>query len=189
MTADPVRLAIVGCGGMGRRHLAGLAELARCGERSVRLVAACDLNERNAHDLAAEADVLLGDRPAVFTDVGAMVRESDGVEAACTTDFGSHHLVASEHLDLGMHTLCEKPPALTSRGCTRVMAAERSGQVLPVAENVRRDPINRLARAARGRGHRAAAVHHGAGPPGLRRLPGGQPVVSRRESSVLSVET
>src|SRR5919108_490943 len=26
--SDPVRLAIVGCGGMGRRHLAGLAELA-----------------------------------------------------------------------------------------------------------------------------------------------------------------
>ena len=53
MTADPVRLAIVGCGGMGRRHLAGLAELAR-GERVVDLVAVCDLNDRNAYDLADE---------------------------------------------------------------------------------------------------------------------------------------
>jgi predicted dehydrogenase len=149
MTADPVRLAIVGCGGMGRRHLAGLAELARCGERSVRLVAACDLNERNAHDLAAEADVLLGDRPAVFTDLTRMAHESEGLEAAaCTTETGSHHQVATALLELGLHTLCEKPLALTIRGCNRIIAAaQRSGKVLSVAENFRRDPMNRLVRA------------------------------------------
>src|SRR5215212_1182262 len=95
VTADPVRLAIVGCGGMGRRHLAGLAELAHCGRRDVDLVAVCDLNERNARDLADEAGVLLGSRPVVFTDMATMVREIDGLEAAaCTTDSGSHHLVA-----------------------------------------------------------------------------------------------
>jgi predicted dehydrogenase len=134
---------------MGRRHLAGLAELARCGARDVDLVAACDRNERNANDLADEAESLLGSRPVVFTDVGTMVRETDGVEAAaCTTDSGSHHLVASELLDLGLHTLCEKPLALTIRGCNRIIAAaERSGKVLSVAENFRRDPINRLVRA------------------------------------------
>jgi predicted dehydrogenase len=42
--ADPVRLAIVGCGGMGRRHLAGLAELAWAGQQTIELVAVCDLN-------------------------------------------------------------------------------------------------------------------------------------------------
>jgi predicted dehydrogenase len=149
MTADPVRLAIVGCGGMGRRHLAGLAELARCGERAVDLVAVCDLNERNATDLANEAHALLGQRPAVFDGVSRMVSETDGLEAAaCTTDSGSHHRVASDLLDLGLHTLCEKPLALTIRGCTRIIAAaERSGKVLTVAENFRRDPINRLVRA------------------------------------------
>ena len=42
---EPVRLAIVGCGGMGRRHLAGLGELAQIGDRHVELVAVCDLNE------------------------------------------------------------------------------------------------------------------------------------------------
>jgi predicted dehydrogenase len=141
MTAEPVRLAIVGCGGMGRRHLAGLAELARCGERAVELVAVCDLNEGNALDLAAEADTLL--------DLAVMVRDTDGLEAAaCTTDSGSHHRVATELLDLGLHTLCEKPLALTIRGCNRIIAAaQRSGRVLSVAENFRRDPMNRLVRA------------------------------------------
>jgi predicted dehydrogenase len=149
MTAEPVRLGIVGCGGMGRRHLAGLAELARCGARAVDLVATCDRNERNANDLADEAQSLLGSRPGVFTDLATMVRETDGLEAAaCTTDSGSHHQVASDLLDLGLHTLCEKPLALTIRGCNRIIAAaQRSGTVLSVAENFRRDPINRLVRA------------------------------------------
>lgn len=147
--AEPVRLAIVGCGGMGRRHLAGIAELARAGFSILELTAVCDLNEQNANDLADEAKALLAVRPAVFTDAEQMVRETDGLEAAgCTTDSGSHHRVAVQLLDLGLHTLCEKPLALTIRGCDAIIsAAERSGKILSVAENYRRDPINRLVRA------------------------------------------
>src|SRR5215472_5344726 len=63
---EPVRLAIVGCGGMGRRHLAGLAELSRTSHMNMNLVAVCDPNRRNAEDLAEEAHELLGERPAVF---------------------------------------------------------------------------------------------------------------------------
>ena len=146
---EPVRLAIVGCGGMGRRHLAGLAELARTDFLNVELAAVCDLNERNAEDLADEAETLLGRRPPVFTDAARMTREVEGLEAAdCTTDSGSHHRVAADLLDLGLHTLCEKPLALTIRGCDRIIAAaERNGKILSVAENYRRDPINRLVRA------------------------------------------
>jgi predicted dehydrogenase len=134
---------------MGRRHLAGIAELKRAGESSVELVAVCDLNTSNADDLADEANGLLGARPAVFTDLEVMAREADGLEAAgCTTDSGSHHRVAADLLHLGLHTLCEKPLALTIRGCDRVIAAgAQSGTILSVAENYRRDPINRLARA------------------------------------------
>lgn len=146
---ERVRWAIVGCGGMGRRHLAGLAELARGDHNNVELVAVCDLNPRNAEDLADEARELLGRRPAVFTDVARMAREAEGLEAAdCTTDTASHHRVAAALLDLGLHVLCEKPLALTVRGCDRIVAAgERSGKILSVAENFRRDPMNRLVRA------------------------------------------
>lgn len=146
---EPLRLAIVGCGGMGRRHLAGLAELERDVGHLVELVAVCDVNEANARDLAGEASVLLGYRPAVFDSIDAMVSGAEGLEAAdCTTDSGSHHLVATALLDAGLHTMVEKPLALTIRGCNQVIAAaERSGKLLSVAENFRRDPMNRLVKA------------------------------------------
>jgi predicted dehydrogenase len=134
---------------MGRRHLAGLAELERCVGHLIELVAVCDRNEANAGDLADEAETLLGRRPSVYSSIETMTRGADGLEAAdCTTDSGSHHIVASELLDAGLHAMVEKPLALTVRGCNRVIAAaERSGKVLSVAENFRRDPMNRLVRA------------------------------------------
>ena len=145
---ERVKLAIVGCGGMGRRHLAGLGELARSDLNNIDLVAVCDLNERNANDLADEAKELLGHRPAVFTSAATM-KEQSAVEAVdCTTDTGSHHKAATALLELGLHTLCEKPLGLTILGGRRIIdAAAASGKVLSVAENFRRDPINRLVRA------------------------------------------
>lgn len=146
---EPLRLAIVGCGGMGRRHLAGLAELERGVGHLVELMAVCDTNLANASDLADEAESLLGARPAVFASIDALAAGATDLEAAdCTTESGSHHAVATALLDAGFHTMVEKPLALTIRGCNRIIeAAERSGKLLSVAENFRRDPMNRLVKA------------------------------------------
>lgn len=147
--SELVDIAIVGAGGMGRRHLAGLAELARTDHNNVRLAAVCDLDEGKAASLADEAETLLGVRPAVFTDVARMSAETEGLAGAdCTTDTPAHHRVSVKLLDLGLHTMCEKPLALTMRSCDLIIdAAERNGKILSVAENFRRDPINRLVRA------------------------------------------
>ncbi|MCC6180193.1 MAG: Gfo/Idh/MocA family oxidoreductase [Chloroflexi bacterium] len=146
---ERVKLALVGCGGMGRRHLRGLATLAGSSQVNVELAAVCDLNDDNANHLADEAAALLGQRPAVYASIETMVREIDDLRAASvTTDAGSHHVVAPACLDLGLNVLCEKPLAVTLRGCNRVVeAAHRSGRTFSVAENYRRDPINRLIRA------------------------------------------
>ena len=146
---DLLSIAIVGCGGMGRRHLAGLAELARTDHNNLRLAAVCDLDHGKASSLADEAEALLGTRPLVFTDVGRMAHEVEGlVGADCTTDTTAHHRVGVALLDLGLHLLCEKPLALTIRSCDALIeAARRGGRILSVAENFRRDPINRLVRA------------------------------------------
>src|SRR5579864_9028444 len=123
---EPVRLAIIGCGGMGRRHLAGLAELSRTPHMNLNLVAVCDPNRQNAEDLADEAHELLGERPHVFEHAERMVNDVDGLEAAdCPTDTGSHHIAATRALQLGLNILCEKPLALTIRGCKRIIEAAR----------------------------------------------------------------
>ena len=44
-----IRLAIIGCGGMGHRHLSGLAELHRAGYDQLQIVAACDPVADNAN--------------------------------------------------------------------------------------------------------------------------------------------
>jgi len=145
---EPVRLAIVGCGGMGRRHLAAIAELAHTDHNNVTLAAVCDLDPSRAEALASEAEALLGSRPAVHTDLARMSAEEDLEGAVCTADTGVHHRVAAALLENGLHTMCEKPLALTIRGCDAVIdTAARNGKLLSVAENFRRDPINRLVRA------------------------------------------
>jgi predicted dehydrogenase len=143
------QIALVGCGGMGRRHLTGLAALARSSFATIDLVAVCDVNRQNAEDLADEAATQLGRRPQVFADLHAIIGSGPHVDgASVVTDPATHHTIVNACLAAGLHVLCEKPLALTMRGCNALIAAARSaGRVLSVAENYRRDPINRLARA------------------------------------------
>jgi len=146
---DRIPIALVGCGGMGRRHLTGLAALSHSSFAAVDLVAVCDLNRRNAEDLADEAAAQLGRRPRAFADLQEMVRTMPELRAASVvTDPATHHTVGGACLAAGLHVLCEKPLALTMRGCNALIAAAAAaGKVLSVAENYRRDPINRLAHA------------------------------------------
>ena len=147
--AERIKYAAVGCGGMGRRHLRGMARLYGSSRPNMELAAVCDTNQQNANDLAGEAAELLGARPKVYADIAQMAREVSGLQAAdVTTDTGSHHAVTRACLEAGLHVLCEKPLAVTVRGCNLVIeTARRQGRILSVAENFRRDPINRLIRA------------------------------------------
>jgi predicted dehydrogenase len=144
---SPIRLAIVGCGGMGHRHLYGLAELHRAGWRDLSLVAACDPVRANAESLAGQAEAAFGARPAVVGTLDELA--ALGVDAVdITTTPRTHHTVAEGTLARGWHTLVEKPLGLTVRAANVIRrAAEASGRVLSVAENYRRDPVNRLAKA------------------------------------------
>ncbi len=144
---ERIPLAIVGCGGMGHRHLFGLAELHRNGLSPFDLVGACDPVTDNAESLASNAEELLGKRPAV---VGSMAElEALGVAAVdITTTPRYHHMLGVEALERNWHAMIEKPVGLTVRACNRIVAAARnSDRVISVAENYRRDPINRLAKA------------------------------------------
>ena len=145
---DKVRLALVGCGGMGTRHLHGLKQLADSPFDAVELSAVCDISAENAEMAAAEAEKLLGTRPKVCTNMEAMVQQVPDLEAVdVVTDPSVHHTVVCEALDLGLHVLVEKPLAITVRACQQILdAAARSERIVSVAENFRRDPSARIVR-------------------------------------------
>ena len=123
----PIRLAIVGCGGMGHRHLYGLAELHRAGWDDFTLVGACDPVRENAESLADQAAEYFGSRPSVVGDLDQLA--AVGVEAVdVTTTPRSHHTIAAEALGRGWHTMLEKPVGLTVRACNLIRrAASASG--------------------------------------------------------------
>ena len=139
-------MALVGCGGMGTRHLHGLKQLLGTPFDLVELSAVCDIRAENAQLAAAEAESLLGVRPGVYTDIEEMVRALPDLEAVdVVTDPSVHHTICCQALELGLHVLVEKPLAITVRACQRIVdAAERSGRILSVAENFRRDPSARI---------------------------------------------
>ncbi|NQW16529.1 MAG: Gfo/Idh/MocA family oxidoreductase [Chloroflexi bacterium] len=144
-----IPIAIVGAGGMGGRHLRAMGALYESGMANVELAAVCDTREDNAIHLADTAEEMLGARPEVFTSMEEMRNKRPDIEAVdITTDSGSHHLVAEMAFNLGYNVLCEKPLSLTIRGCNRVIDAwKKSGKVLSVGEQERRDPMCRLNKA------------------------------------------
>ena len=145
---EKLPLAIVGCGGMGHRHLYGLAELQSAGLSPFELVGACDPNLDNAHSLADQAEERLGTRPHPVKDLAELASVAPVQAVDITTLPAHHHTVAIEAMERGWHAMCEKPMGLSIRACKRMIAkAQETGCVLSVAENYRRDPVNRLAKA------------------------------------------
>ncbi len=144
-----VPVCLVGCGGMGTRHVGGFAALEHSGLSNVDLVAVCDIREDNAQRAADEAERELGRRPAVHTSIESALADPSIAAFDLVTEAWTHLAVALPILEAGKHLICEKPLALTVRSCQALIdAAKRGGAVLATAENYRRDPPNRLARAA-----------------------------------------
>ena len=132
---------------MGNRHLRGFTELSRIGRNTFELVALCDTVADNAQYMAEEAQRLLGQSPEIVQDLGTL--EDLVVEALdVTTSPRSHHAIVSAAVERKWHVMVEKPLGLTVRACNFVRQCVKSSRsVVSVAENFRRDPINRLAKA------------------------------------------
>jgi predicted dehydrogenase len=143
---DPIAIGLIGCGGMGRRHLRAYAAVADVSPGEFDLVAVCDARP-DAAELAAElAEQLLGRRPQVFTSHEELIRSGICEAVDVVTDPSAHHVVAGPALAAGIHVTCEKPLGITVRACQEILDAARPGVVLSTAENYRRDGPNRLAR-------------------------------------------
>ena len=141
-----IQLALIGCGGIARRHVLSMKDLQERGREDFVVTAVCDANEANAREKADMFEELFGVRPTVYTDYHALIQKA-GVDAVdMCLPHGLHHSIAIDCLEGGLDVLCEKPLGITIKAC-RIMAetADRTGKVLSTAAPHRRQPGQRVA--------------------------------------------
>ena len=129
---------------MGRRHVGGLKKLQEIDRLRFDLVAVCDPFESSALAMADLAEAQLGTRPAIFADPSDLPAEVQALDVTTSPDL--HARIGIQALQAGRHVQVEKPITLTIAEGRDLLAAQ-GDRKLSVAENYRRDPINRLAKA------------------------------------------
>ena len=135
---EKVPLCVVGCGGMGHRHIMAYKTLEDSGLGNVELMAVCDLRRENAEFAAREVERLFGRKPMIFSDLDQVIARDDILAVDVVTDGSMHHQLAIPALLAGKHALVEKPLGITVRACQAMIeAAEKGSAVLATAENYR----------------------------------------------------
>lgn len=141
----PVKLALVGCGGIAGAHVGALSELWEKRIRPFRVVAVCDVVKDRAAERAAQIAKFQKNnkKPAVFTDLDKMLAADVEAVDICTLH-SEHHTLAKRCLAAGKHVHVEKPLGITMRASKQIMDAALAAQrVLAVGENYRRAPGER----------------------------------------------
>ena len=136
--SNPLKVGIVGAGGITRAHLPAYLER----PDRVQLNAVCDLVEPLAQELAKKAGI-----DAVYLDIQEMLRDAD-IEAVdiCTTH-NSHAPLAIAAAEAGKHVVVEKPMAISVQECRdMIAAADKAGTTLMVAQHLRYAPEARAAK-------------------------------------------
>lgn len=131
MGDSKVRMAIVGCGGIGRgHHMNNLTKDPR-----VEFVVACDLVERRASRVCEEFGV-----PHFETDYRVAIDkyELDAVTVCTSND--AHAPVSIYAAEKGLHVLCEKPLATTLEEAEAMLAAVQKAGVVHMVDFSKRFP-------------------------------------------------
>lgn len=133
-----LRLGVVGCGMRG-----ALATHAHRPEQGSAVVACCDRNERRMDWCRRH----FGDHVFLTTDYAALLSQGLDAVFVLTPDF-LHEEHALAALQAGIAVYLEKPMAITTTGCDRILrAAKETGSPLFVGHNMRYMSIFRKMKA------------------------------------------
>ncbi len=125
---DPLRVAVIGVGHLGKHHARILSDL-----EGVRLVAVVDKVRERAEQAAAATGA------QVFTDSRELSVEIDAITVAVPTEL--HREIALPFLERGVAVLVEKPMARSLAEADDMIAAARaSGAPLAVGHTERYNP-------------------------------------------------
>ncbi|GAB3615119.1 Gfo/Idh/MocA family protein [Humibacter ginsengisoli] len=117
-TESPLRIGIVGTGGIARVHAEGVQRL----EGRARIVAACDIDADWVREYQRAWDVPIG-----TTTLDEMLEAADLDIVHLCSPPGLHKEQAIAALRRGIHVLSEKPPALSLAELDEIAEAEREG--------------------------------------------------------------
>ncbi len=116
---EKLRFAVVGCGSIGKRHIAVLDA-----EPDAVLAAICDIDEAKVKELSE----LYGGVP-YFTDIHKMLNEIELDFVNIAAPHGLHASLSIEAAKAGKHILVEKPMALSIKDCNAMIAAAKENNV------------------------------------------------------------
>ncbi|MBD8101151.1 Gfo/Idh/MocA family protein [Plantibacter sp. CFBP 8775] len=130
----PVRLVLVGAGGMGRAWLRTILA-----NPDTELVGVVDLDTALAESAVTEAGLGVGPEGVVVGTSVSVVAEATGADAVVNVTVpAAHHPVNTEALFAGLPVLCEKPIAPTvAQALSLAATAEASGQLLMTSQSRR----------------------------------------------------
>ena len=124
-----LKFAIVGCGRIAQRHACHMMKHGR-------LIAVCDIDPQKANALASEYSAR---GYYALDDMLAQEKDLD-VVAVCTPN-GLHASQSISILEAGFHVLCEKPMAVKTSDCVKmIQAARKSNKMLFVVKQNRFNP-------------------------------------------------
>lgn len=129
---EPLRYALVGCGGFGRFCLAQYQSL-----ESLKLVAVTDASPVLAQQVAKDFNL------EQVGSIQELIARPDIDIMHLATPPGTHYELTRAALEAGKHVLCEKPLTLTTEDAARLIEIARSkGLVLAVNLIMRYNPLN-----------------------------------------------
>jgi len=126
---EPVRLAIIGTGGMANAHAGRYSEIPGC-----RIVAGCDIDLGRARAFCDKHKI-----PAAFEGVDALLAGADFDAVSVVTPDAFHTPVTLQCLRAGKHVLCEKPLALNHADACAMLAAAKEADVVHMVNFSYRD--------------------------------------------------
>lgn len=126
MSVKNLRAAVIGLGGMGRRHIAALDQVCQTGQAGIHLAGVCDMNLSVARELAeARADARAG-KPLATSDWRELLAlPGGGIDLLCIATNGpSHHEIVLAAAEARIpYVLCEKPMATSGAHCREMARA------------------------------------------------------------------
>jgi predicted dehydrogenase len=125
----PVRLAVIGTGGMAAWHAENFTKDPGC-----LIVAACDVDLKRATEFSLKHEI-----PRAYGSVSELIAGGGFDAVTIVTPDAFHAPITLECLRAGKHVLCEKPLALNHADARKMLAAARRSGVVHMVNFSYRD--------------------------------------------------